>query len=1013
MTPIKLTIEGLYSYKTRQTIDFSTLTRAKLFGIFGGVGSGKSSILEAICFALYGESERLSKQDNRGYNMMNLQSSEMLIDFEFYNKTETDRYRFTVKSKRSKTNLDEIRTPKRIAYKLKNNDWEAMESANAEEILGINYNNFKRTVIIPQGKFMEFIQLKPAERTKMLKELFNLHQYELFPQAVSIENRCKEEIFKLQGALGQLGDVDRTTIATLETQARATASKNAEIADKLARQELECLHFSKLKEVSEQKDTLATKLSELEKQMPEMQKRKENADRYSNALTDFKELIPLYHKTSERKKHLEVHTIELTKEHEQATQNYAFISNEIAELEKKSDNDNAIRARIRDLEMILQAMQKKKDIDTYSSRITEGNKAVNKAKQEIASTSLAIEKLEGNAHALVHVRKELQQQLSNKSILAEYASADTIVQSTKNRLLEVEQKIKDTLAEQKNILLNIGMPTNATEQDIDIALKNLKAQKKAEQTSIQTLLVSKKMHEAAINLQDGTPCPVCGSTTHPQKATKKEIAQTLSSTEEKLRSTESAINDIMQGKTLRAKLHTELSELSELRSRLDKQLHSDTIARNLILGKLDGPFTPMATIEKKIFDLEKKNLMLENTEREIKKKAEALQDLTKKEQKYNSALQQIKDNLTTATAQFDTICSNLSTLSFHDVEHTLPADIEAEKQASAQELETRTRLLKEKSATKHNLAEQMGKLNGQLDGTKTELASLSSELTTIEAKLADRLDKGEWHSIDSVSKILQNRIDVEAEKKAFDAFHLSIELNKDRINELEKHFPNSTYDKNLHEATTKAFDELKKEASNLQISLATTTSVIAELKEKLAKKKQLESELLTLQHKADNIKTVKDLFKGAGFVNYVSSVYLQNLCNSANNRFQKLSKNKLRLELAPDNSFLVRDYMNNGELRSIKTLSGGQSFQAALSLALALSDSVQLHNNYTQNFFFLDEGFGSQDEESLLLIFETFASLRAENKTVGIISHVNSLKEQIGAYAEVINTDLEGSSIVQ
>jgi len=103
--------------------------------------------------------------------------------------------------------------------------------------------------------------------------------------------------------------------------------------------------------------------------------------------------------------------------------------------------------------------------------------------------------------------------------------------------------------------------------------------------------------------------------------------------------------------------------------------------------------------------------------------------------------------------------------------------------------------------------------------------------------------------------------------------------------------------------------------------------------------------------------------------------------------------------------------MNNGELRSIKTLSGGQSFQAALSLALALSDSVQMHNGYSQNFFFLDEGFGSQDQESLHLIFETFASLRAENKTVGIISHVNSLKEEIGSYVQITNDEKVGSVI--
>ena len=85
MLPISLTIEGIYSYQQRQHIDFSHLTSAGLFGIFGAVGAGKSSILEAITYALYGETERLNKADKRGYNMMNLKSNHIYIEFEFLN----------------------------------------------------------------------------------------------------------------------------------------------------------------------------------------------------------------------------------------------------------------------------------------------------------------------------------------------------------------------------------------------------------------------------------------------------------------------------------------------------------------------------------------------------------------------------------------------------------------------------------------------------------------------------------------------------------------------------------------------------------------------------------------------------------------------------------------------------------------------------------------------------------------------------------------------------------------
>jgi exonuclease SbcC len=105
------------------------------------------------------------------------------------------------------------------------------------------------------------------------------------------------------------------------------------------------------------------------------------------------------------------------------------------------------------------------------------------------------------------------------------------------------------------------------------------------------------------------------------------------------------------------------------------------------------------------------------------------------------------------------------------------------------------------------------------------------------------------------------------------------------------------------------------------------------------------------------------------------------------------------------------DYLNDGKKRNIKTLSGGQQFQVSLSLALALAGVVQKQNITSQNFFFLDEGFGTQDEDSLNLVFDTISSLRKENRIVGLISHVAELKEGINAYLEVLNDEKTGSMI--
>lgn len=212
MIPVQLTIKGIYSYQEEVTINFEQLTGARIFGIFGSVGSGKSTILEAISFALYGETERLHQRDNRSYNMMNLKSDELLIDFVFKTGKDNKEYRFTVNGKRNKKNFEKTEPFVRKAYQKANGDWLPVEPSSAPEIIGLSYNNFRRTIIIPQGQFQEFLQLGPKDRTQMLKELFNLGKYELFYKTAALEKKNNEKIQNIEGQLLQLEDGDQVKI---------------------------------------------------------------------------------------------------------------------------------------------------------------------------------------------------------------------------------------------------------------------------------------------------------------------------------------------------------------------------------------------------------------------------------------------------------------------------------------------------------------------------------------------------------------------------------------------------------------------------------------------------------------------------------------------------------------------------------------------------------------------------------------------------------------------------------
>src|SRR5690606_37340852 len=177
MLPLYLSIEGLYSYQDKQEIDFTRLTEAGLFGIFGKVGSGKSTILEAISFALYGETERLNKQEKRAYNMLNLRSDIAHIVFEFLNY-EGRKFRFTAQWKRRKK-FEDTTSLERYAYEWKDDSWIPLDSNDGASVTQLTYPNFRRTIIIPQGQFKEFLELRRKDRSEMMKDIFNLDRSDL------------------------------------------------------------------------------------------------------------------------------------------------------------------------------------------------------------------------------------------------------------------------------------------------------------------------------------------------------------------------------------------------------------------------------------------------------------------------------------------------------------------------------------------------------------------------------------------------------------------------------------------------------------------------------------------------------------------------------------------------------------------------------------------------------------------------------------------------------------------
>ncbi|MEZ4903652.1 MAG: SbcC/MukB-like Walker B domain-containing protein [Spirosomataceae bacterium] len=267
----------------------------------------------------------------------------------------------------------------------------------------------------------------------------------------------------------------------------------------------------------------------------------------------------------------------------------------------------------------------------------------------------------------------------------------------------------------------------------------------------------------------------------------------------------------------------------------------------------------------------------------------------------------------------------------------------------------------------------------------------------------------EQTTIERVEAVLSLKMDMAQERAAIESYERELFTTQKELKTLQEATEGKSLDADRYRFLLEEIEIHEKEQSRLTQEIGRLTEEERKQRLQIAEQAVLLTQKTALEIRKTDLDAMAKLFKASGFVNYVSSVYLQNLCNQANERFHRMTRQQLRLEITETNNFQVRDLLNNGKERALNTLSGGQKFQAALALALALADNIHAQNQAKENFFFLDEGFGSLDKESLQTVFETLKSLRKENRIVGVISHVEDLQQEIDCYLQVTNEEERGS----
>lgn len=1009
MIPLKLILEGIYSYQDRQTIDFTALSEAGLFGIFGAVGSGKSSILEAITYALFGETERLNARDKRAYNMMNLKSNRSYIELDFIN-FEDRTFRITREFKRNSKNFDDVKSPTVVLYELINEQWIPLESSNTQQIIGLSYENFKRTIIIPQGQFKEFIELGAKERTDMMKEIFQLHRFDLQDKVSNLYKQNQSELDQLNGQLIGFEDVTAEHIETTETNLHIALQSFTTIESTHKLHHEKFLNLKKLKEDFLELHKTKSLFAQLLEQKIEKETLRIKLNKFEEAQTNFSHTLMSKEKleqegVTERKK-LEVEKIRQV-EIQQLIQEHSAGLNHL-----KPQYERLPQRRIQelDLELIGQLITFSNEIKSLQERAQKGRNFVQETKEQQLRYKAKIQENETQIAALKQAKPSAHELME----LGQWYTKQQGIEQQESDLNKQHIDLAKSITQLKEDLYAVHPDPEEFQSNHRIVVGELEQTLKALQDEKSHLLLQQRLTHYAENLKEGSPCPLCGALEHPAINQGQDISLEIIANEKMIAETNETLKYKQDQKFQVEKLLLRLQSLTDQQDDLNTKIQQNASIKIAHLNQfiwIGYSSTDESSYSSKKQELSKIEGQITTIERQLATDQSELASIDEKLDKYYKALNQFERDEASKQAQINQNTGNLKELSWSDYKTREAESVEQEYIAlKKSNLEIERDYIA--------LTERFNKLNSQFAAQNSLVQTIAERLETIkreqlevDSAIQQLLAGSSFGTLEEIRQILAENLSIRQIRQELEQFQIQFETVKAQISQQEKKLADQAHDENIFIEQEKILEESSQQLKESTENVARLRQEFNQLQLAHAKKENLLQQQVKLNLRNDNLKQLFNLFKGAGFVQYVSSIYLRQLCDHANIRFHRMTRNQLSLQINENNEFEIIDYLNEGKSRSVKTLSGGQAFQVSLSLALALAESVQSNTRAARNFFFIDEGFGTQDLTSVNIVFETLLDLHKENRIVGIISHVEELKERIPLSLTIEKDEEHGSQI--
>jgi exonuclease SbcC len=1038
--PLTLMLKNFGPY-IDEVIDFTCFEDSSLFLISGKTGAGKTTIFDGMSYALFGESSgklRLGKEMRSTFADPS-EPTEVTLIFthgEF-------RYEITRKPEQEllkKKGSGVRKQPAKISLIVKDGKGKEIRAYSKsrevdnviQELLHLNASQFAQIVLLPQGEFRTFLIANSSDKEKVLRNLFGTQLYQTFAEGL------KEQLKTVNQAIQEVQQTMQLKRQQLFWLEEPTEAPIPEMLDQLSQQQQVMQQqqadlkqqLTTLKNEKQQKEQILQTIEEqaqLQKQKTALLAEQEQQKEQAAAITVLKE-------TEQQLRWAQQHQVLLN----QVEEKRSLVHQNQQEIETNtqliSENQTALTSwqlsqeEHRQQQTAIATAQTQLQTITYQLPLYEQFEQVQKDQQQIQQQ---VAKEQQEQTLLETKQVELQAQ---KVDLERTNQAETVLEKDLLKLTITNEQWQHFLEDWQELTVSAEKISQSKRQ-----LKQFLVQLTDEQKQLQTLqntLAQQKSYWAALQIQRlslllvaGEPCPVCGSLDHPKQQEHQEITlETIEAAEADLKTGEAAVqrqeSQVIQIQAQMSQLEHTITELAQAYAAQQEEI--DTAIKHfadVIEQETITEATP-AVIEQITAALAKKEKQLQTQFTQIQAQQQQLTDITKELEQQVQLFDaqkvktdQLNQQLTNLTVQLQTLQQQLADpdLSVQQLKQTqqqLTQQVTDWQNQQAQ-LEATGKTLHEEQL----LLESTGqRLANEREKQLLHLKELEAQLATILLEKAiDEVTLKHWSEQTNKLADIKNQVDTFEKQQQ----QLYVQLA-----EIEKKISQDP----LAETTL-----VQAELQELQATIERTESQFYQGQEKITMNetifKEIKASLKQMEAQYDEVTALQQLTDAVNGNNpqkislerYVLQTYLEQVLTVANQRLGLLTNNRYQFELnrsagsyKNQTGLEINIYDDNsGSVRSAHTLSGGESFIAALALALSLAEVIQEQAGGVMiEALFIDEGFGSLDEEALEMAIEALETIENEGRMIGIISHVGELKARIPQQLQ-IQTNGNGQSHVR